>query len=591
MGQKRIIPQKIKQYTGVWVIKKNGDKNNEEYLEIIKGLIKKGFSSGGIIDENNSRNNYYFNDKKYIYLSDLKSFDFKKNNKIKSDIYNHNKKISVEFSFFSSFFDKRWESMPYPPSLLYLAGKTSKRGIKSSMSIIDMEAKDYKIPETDFWGFTLFDDLFPELSEFLKSISGKYKGKIAVGGPFPTLSPLAIIAHFPEINFFIRGEADNIISKILKFISAIGKNNIITIFDEVKKYKGFFYHDDNYFIISNLDKVNRLDNIDDLEIDFGLIPDKILEKGLELNLSRGCPRSCIFCSHVHGKNFRMISDKKLENILENFNMEIKKRGIKGKHLYHININDDDILLAKEKILPILKTIKRKGFKIYGFQTSISSFTEKNRVNYKMIDYISDRELYVSKPLLWIGTDTFIEKRGKRLGKTYLSTPIFESILDEFEKKGVLNYHYWIILDGDSNWKEFLEEFFYLWKISKKYKFFFILPTSSYLIPYPYSAAYNKDLKRKESRIIYKTILKSKTGNYDYPFVKKEIPDDLFLSDAVSPEREFKTIGYIKEKKFFDAFQRIYTYLKKSDYYINMGEKERYEFISNIEEKVSELTKD
>jgi radical SAM superfamily enzyme YgiQ (UPF0313 family) len=591
--ENRIDLPNIKIFKGVWLIKKIKNKDNEYYLEIIKDLINKGFEKGGIIDSNKNGENYLFSvmNNRYFYMSNIGNIILfnEPERKIKIKKYNYENKISAEFSFFSSFFDKRWEDIPYPPSLLYLAGKTIKKGIKSSVSIIDKESKNYKIPEADFWGFTLFDDFLPEILEFFNEIRERYRGKIGAGGPLVTLSPLTIIAHIHNINFFLRGEADNAITDIIRVMSGFKKNDIFSIFNEISKFQGFYYNDEDYFILSNIDKINRVSDIDSLEIDFSIVPDKKIEKGIELNLSRGCPRACIFCSHVHGRKFRMVSPEKTKRILKDYKNEVRKRKIEGNQIYNININDDDILLGEEKMYEIIDIIKKEGFKIYGFQTSVSSFVNGKGINYEMLDYIADKGIYVSKPLLWIGTDTFLEKRGKRLGKQYLKREIFELLLNEFQKREILNYHYWIILDGDSSWKEFIYEFFYIWGISNKFKNFNLLPTSSYLIPYPYSAAYMKDLKRKNSRIIIKKILKSRTGEYDYPIVEREEPEDEFLSRAVSPVFEYKTIEYLKRGDYFNAFQRIYPYIKKARFYLRMREEERYNFLNEIDGKVEKLT--
>ncbi len=594
MKRNKIKLPDVKLFKGVWLIKKKKKKDNEYYLDIIKGLIEKGFNNGGIIDFNNKENGLFYSKTEdgYIRVYDTKNPILHNEKKINIKIkkYEYNKNISAEFSFFSSFFDKRWDDIPYPPSLLYLSGKSIKRGIKSSVSIIDKESNNYEIPKTDFWGFTLFDDLLPEILEFFNEIRITYQGKIGAGGPLVTLSPLTVITHIGDINFIVRGEADNIIADILNLISGFEKNDIFSIFNEISKFQGFYYNDDDYFILANMDRVNSVIDIDSLEIDFSVIPDKKLEKGLELNLSRGCPRSCIFCSHIHGKKFRIINPENLKTILKNYKKEIEKRKIDSSQIFNININDDDILLGQEKTCEIIDTIKAEGFKIYGFQTSISSFVDKRGIDYKMLDYIGDKELYADNPLLWIGTDTFLEKRGKRLGKQYLKKEMFEILLNEFQKRDIINYHYWIILDGDSDWKEFIDEFFYIWEISKRTENFNLLPTSSYLIPYPYSAAYLKDVKRENSRVIIKKILKSRTGGYDYPVIEREQPEDEFLTRAVSPVFEYKTIEYLKNKDFFNAFQRIYPYIKKSQFYLKMEDKERYLFLNEIDGKVEKLLK-
>lgn len=577
-------------YRGVWVIKKSKKikLRNEEYLEIIKELNKDNLK-GGIIEPPLSEgkqlklntSNGIFLVKREIY----ESFD-----KTKEKIFQCTEKPSITFSFFSSIFDSRWKDMPYPSSILYLGSKTLKSKIPTKLSILDLEISSIPQNNNKIWGFTLFDDLIPKALNYLKELRKTYKGIIGIGGPFPTLSPIPAIAHFDFINFLYRGEAEEKISKLLRFIVNIDKNTLLSIFNKASEFEGFFYNDDNYFILSNIERTNRLANINSIEIDFSLIEKGMLKRGLELNLSRGCPRSCIFCSHVHGRNFRIISPQRLDLLLKKHKKTIEKEKIKEPSAFFININDDDILLADKKIKEIINTIKKNNYKIYGFQTSLSSFVEKNgEIKESLIKIIGDKSLYVSSPLLWLGTDAFSEKRRKRLGKQKLSSKNFKEIVKLFEENGVLNYHYWIILDRDSTWDEFFEEFFILWELVKEFKLFEILPTSSYLIPYPYTPSYLKVKKKNFKGLVLRGILKSEINNkYNYPLIKIERPEDETLTGAFNPEKNYKIIENIKNRNFLSAFQELYFLFKKSNYYNSLNEQSRREKILKLEDSVSML---
>ncbi|BBB32015.1 conserved hypothetical protein [Thermotomaculum hydrothermale] len=67
-------------------------------------------------------------------------------------------------------------------------------------------------------------------------------------------------------------------------------------------------------------------------------------------LSRGCPKQCAFCSNfiVQGRKFRTIPIEKIER-------EIKKLKLKNAN---INFEDDNILLAKDYLIEVLKLFKK-----------------------------------------------------------------------------------------------------------------------------------------------------------------------------------------------------------------------------------------
>ncbi len=576
-------------YRGVWIIKKSKKikLRNEEYLQIIKELNKDKYKGGIIEFPLSEKNHLKLNTSNGTFLI-KKEFYESFNRTKKEENFHYTEQPSITFSFFSSIFDSRWKDMPYPPSILHLGSKTSKSQIPTKLSVLDLEISSIPQNNDKIWGFTLFDDLIPKALNYLRELRNTYKGIIGIGGPFPTLSPIPAIVHFDFINFLYRGEAEEEISPLLKFIVNIDKNSPPLIFHKTSEFEGFFYNKDNYFILSNIERTNKLSTIDLIEIDFSLIENGMLKRGLELNLSRGCPRSCIFCSHVHGRNFRIISSQKLDLLLKKHKKIIEKEKIKESSAFFININDDDILLADKKIKEITGTIKKNNYKIYGFQTSVSSFVQKNEeIKEYLIKIIRDKSLYVSSPLLWLGTDAFLEKRRKRLGKQKISTKSFEKIVNLFEKNEILNYHYWIILDRDSTWDEFFEEFFILWDLVKKFKLFEILPTSSYLIPYPYTSAFLKAKKENFKGLILRGILKSKINEkYNYPLVKMEKPEDEALTEAFNPEKNFKIIENIRKKNFLPAFQELYFIFKKSNYYNSLNEKSRREKILKLEDSVS-----
>lgn len=573
-------------YRGFWtIIKKNPERaEREEILELIKILNQKGFS-GGLLNfpfELDKHFNLEISGKIFLFPIELK--DEKRKN------FELEKKPSVMFSFFSSIFDSRWADMPVPPSILYLGSKTSKNLIKTDLSILNIEREIVEIPKSSIWGFTLFDDLLPEAIQYLDKIRDKYDGIIGAGGPFPTLSPIAAIVHIKSLNFLLRGEGEEVITELLYFVSNIRENTPSSVFFKSFKFSGLFYDDEKFFVLSGIDKINRLKTLDSIDIEPSIIPKNTFSKGLELNLSRGCPRSCVFCSHVHGKNFRMISKKKLEKILLSHKNFIKEKKVEKKSAFFININDDDILLGGEKVSEIMNVIKDNGYKIYGFQSSISSFIDKKgSIRKDVMDIVSDKTIYVDYPLLWLGTDAFTEERRKRLGKQRISESNFLKILELFEKRGIKNYHYWIILDGDSNWEEFFKEYFILWEIIKRFKEFELLPTSSYLIPYPYTPSYIKAIKKGDGRVVLRGILKSNFSDiYDYPLIKMEKPEDKALFQALNPETEYKTISFMKNRDFLSAFQNLYSYFKQSEFYLSLTDNERRKKIEWIELNVSKL---
>ncbi len=80
-------------------------------------------------------------------------------------------------------------------------------------------------------------------------------------------------------------------------------------------------------------------------------------------LSRGCPKNCAFCSNfiVQGRKFRTVPIEKIETT-------IKQLKLKNAN---INFEDDNILLAKEYLLEVLKMIKKTALDTtFSFENGI-----------------------------------------------------------------------------------------------------------------------------------------------------------------------------------------------------------------------------
>ncbi len=468
------------------------------------------------------------------------------------------KSTSVLLIFPYSIKDKRWFRMGIPPSLLFISDslKSYSHSVKIKKIPIESEIIPEEIENFSWIGIPLYDDLFIHVRRLVRLIKERFKVKIAVGGPMATLSPLAVSAHLPEANLIIRGEAEGTFGRILSLV-----HDPLLNIKELFKIKGFLYRDDNILISSYFSEIS-VPEIKYSNMDIDSIPEEEIEKGLEINTSRGCPRSCIYCSHVHGKVVREIPIENIKGWLIKFKEKLREKGIKNPYSFVININDDDILLNEDRAEKILKVIHELGFKIWGIQTSLETVEEKRG----SLDFISNPEFYIyKKPLLWLGTDSFLPERRKRLGRKPLNKKSIEEIVEMFEKKEIWNFHYLILSDHKTDWIEFIEEIIFICNLQKCYKYFEIIPTSRFLIPYPYTPSF----KIIPMDRIEKEILSAKGyPQFDYPIVKFVKPQNqsiYYLLNSSLPfgsltfERDF--INSLASKNFREVINTLYSILK------------------------------
>ena len=255
--------------------------------------------------------------------------------------------------------DPRWKTLDLPAAQLFLASGLQSAGFTVSMLPLSLPAP--LLPpgalETDMAGFTLFEDLLPALRPFLADFKASYKGFLAAGGPFTTLAPMAAVYHLPQVNLFVRGEAEIGLPLIL---DALNRGDADALF----KAKGLFWQRPGLIVISDFDKVNRPETFRRFAVDFAFLRPKHLQHGLEMNFSRGCSRGCVFCCRVQGRTLRKLPPDKAEELLKKYKQKIDSlteasgsprqeppplpRGVDNKNSSHGDLSSNPPLLKGGK---------------------------------------------------------------------------------------------------------------------------------------------------------------------------------------------------------------------------------------------------
>jgi hypothetical protein len=462
--------------------------------------------------------------------------------------------------------DKRWDTIQLTASSLFLGSSLANAGfaVKVKKQILPVTTVDWELLSCDLVGLTLFEDLFIPCREFLSRLKNqyRYRGIIAAGGPLITLTPLAAAFHLPEINLLVRGEAELVLPGL---IAALNANDMTKLLD----FDGFLFQIPGLIIISNYNEINRPVDFQGFRFNLDFLEKEHVEAGLEMNFSRGCKRGCLFCSAVQGKALRKLPESHVEELLIKFSEKLNHFHIQSQGARTININDDDILQDPRYAGTIFQLLKKHDFRLWGIQTSINSFfSPKGEILAGVLDTIADPPLYVeNQPLVWAGTDAFLKARGKRLGKNIPGEAPIIKLVEEFEKQGIKNYHYWISSDHLSDWQEFIQEFTYIYRLQSRFKSFGLLPHAPFLVPYSPTPLYEHLLRSPEfkQRLKYKKILGAKQPLFNLPLVERVETGYIHLNRLLNNEKSENRLGffdYLKQKDFVNAFITLYTFLKQ-----------------------------
>ena len=503
------------------------------------------------------------------------------------------KKVGLSYPF--SMNDKRWKSIELTSSSLFLGSALYDSGfeVKVTKQPMPVSIMEPTLMDCDLIGFTLFEDLFLQTQEFLSRMKENYRGLMAAGGPLVTLTPMQAVYHLPQVNLFVRGEAEFVFPGIIR---AVNENNIEALMD----FKGFLFQVPGVILISELGEINRPALFDGFEFNLDFLEKHHFEMGLELNLSRGCNRGCVFCSAVQGRELRKLPVHILENLLHLYSKKIGEFGIQSPVAKTVNINDDDILQDPGYARDIFNIIKKYGFRLWGIQTSVNSFFRSTgELDSSSLDIIDDPSLFVdNKPLVWPGTDAFLVERGKKLGKRIPSEEKMVELMEAFEKRGIANYHYWISSDHLTDWEEFVNEFKLIYRLKERFEYFGLLAHAPFIVPYFVTPLYKWILRLQEQEdenpgfvLKYKKILKGGKPEYTFPLVERVETRFRCLNRLLNNERTGSSSGffdYLSDKDYYNCFLVIYHFVKQERLEAEASDREAAEKLFLIENDVETI---
>jgi len=390
--------------------------------------------------------------------------------------------------------DRRWRSISLPCSSLILGASLAAEGFTVHSDTLPLPSGHIRPHwlDHDMIGLTVYEDLLEDVLPLLHRLRAAYGGLIAAGGPMVTLNPLPALYHLEGVNLWVRGEAEFVLPRLLR---ALNRARLPALL----RQSGFAYFDRGVAMISGFSHVHRPGDFSSFSPDLSFLEPSQLKHGLELNVSRGCHRRCHFCSRPQGNGLRALPPETVSSMLQQVDDRLRTLTITAPQARTVNINDDDILQDLDLAGRVFQEIRRRGFTLWGVQTSISSLITRNGVRQEAIASIEDPELYAgASPLLWIGTDAFLSARSRRLGKKIPGRELITGLIAELDARRIRNHHYWISSDHETDWTEFIDELLFLVHLRCTFGHFGILAHSPFLIPYPSTPLFRR-LSSRERR--------------------------------------------------------------------------------------------
>jgi len=256
-----------------------------------------------------------------------------------------------------------------PLGLGYLASMLKKEGI--AVEILDLNAlqkppealADFLKDKTCQWiGITATTNLISSAKK-LAEISRAYQpgAKIVLGGVHPTVLPEEVLS-WPEVDFVVRGEAEQTIIELLK------EKPVPEIKGLSYRVEGKSLHNPDREFIADLDEI-PFPAYDLLPIKKYLPALGGYKKlpALSVITSRGCSGACTYCNNFFGRRVRKRS---AENVIAELSLLKQDYGIKEIYFY-----DDSFTEFPGKVIDLCRKMEEAKLDL-----SWSCFARINLVN-------------------------------------------------------------------------------------------------------------------------------------------------------------------------------------------------------------------
>ncbi|MGA8029615.1 MAG: radical SAM protein, partial [Bryobacteraceae bacterium] len=179
----------------------------------------------------------------------------------------------------------------------------------------------------DVFGFSSICSSYPLTLRLAQQVKNLFpNAQVVLGGPQASVVDQTTMRAFPCIDFVLRGEADETFADLLRVLASRRESSAL------EQIRGLTFRRDNEVVRNHNAKV--VENLDVLPLPaFDLDPDLKRRGSIYLELGRGCPFACTFCStnDFFRRNFRLKSPWKMIREMEQVKAET---GIANFSLIH-----------------------------------------------------------------------------------------------------------------------------------------------------------------------------------------------------------------------------------------------------------------
>ena len=442
------------------------------------------------------------------------------------------------------------------------------------------------------------------LIQYIRSLGSR--ARIAIGGVMPTLSPEHVAIHMPEISFVCRGAGEYFLPKL---VDILGKTSIdiplnVEQLQQFASLDGLIVLDEagdqRRLVCGRSDKVVQVEDLNRVSLNLQYIQARHLVGGVEICTSRGCIHKCTFCNIIGRESYQSRSSENIFELLQKYQQRYLQIFGSMEHIpsncWRLHIADDDFACDKKRAAHFFRELQQKtNFRLSSVQVSVADlclhrdgklqpqldpdicdaivpecFADFYRQDLPKKDFWDDHKKRNWSSYLQIGVETFSDRELIRLGKGYRVEHI-RTVVDGMAAKNIHVDAYFIQSNSETSAEDLLDGLEEMIRLKIRHPTYFHVrfPPVQHLVSYFPSATHRKHVRKGQEHVhkIRSWARVEGYPEYDYPFVDHDIPQDMWVQQAI--ENTFFT----GENLYTKSIHNLYD-IWKDFWYTLVDEKEK-----------------
>jgi sulfatase maturation enzyme AslB (radical SAM superfamily) len=414
------------------------------------------------------------------------------------------------------------------------------------------------------------------------------RAHVAVGGVMATLAPEHVAAHLGDISFVCRGAGEYFVPHLARLLGpGAGVDQPFSSEQRAAllELEGIIALDRaGRRVISAVSAASvKVEALDDVALDLGLITARHLENGVEISTARGCIHKCTFCSILGRQSYQARSSAGILRLLGEYDAHYRAlfAGNVPRNAYRLHISDDDFACDRERAASFLRALLETPFRLSSIQASVADLCRRQdgelvpepdpgllaalvpacfadaEAPIPARDFVRDHRSRRWSSFLAIGVETFSEAELRRLGKGYRLAHV-RAIVRELARRRIHMDAYFIASNAETAAGDLIDSVSEVCRLKLRHARYFHVrfPIVPRLVSYFTSASYRRLLRNGRTGVqrVARVARVQNHPEFDYPFVREDVSDDPLVELAV--ERGF----FSDERRYtasLDALRRLF----------------------------------